>query len=190
MSINVLPGGEARALLECLWTGSRKAGVNVGGCSGVEGSLASMLLLPVLKLICCLGVTGCSKSHCPQWLFQETLICHLGILGSPLADPSPRSKWYPSLSAATGCPENLPPLLAPCYRNWGLWSLPCCCLLCPISGSVSSCPAYRFLRRQVRWSGTPIFWRISHSLLWSTQSKTIVVNETKVKNHAITYLSG
>ena len=35
-------------------------------------------------------------------------------------------------------------------------------------------PAYRFLRRQVRWSGIPISWRIVHSLLWSTQSKAIV----------------
>jgi len=32
-------------------------------------------------------------------------------------------------------------------------------------------PAYRFLKRQVRWSGIPISFRIFHSLLWSTQSK-------------------
>ena len=30
-------------------------------------------------------------------------------------------------------------------------------------------PAYRFLRRQVRWSGIPISLRIFHSLSWSTQ---------------------
>ena len=28
---------------------------------------------------------------------------------------------------------------------------------------------YRFPRRQVKWSGSPISWRIFHSLLWSTQ---------------------
>ena len=38
--------------------------------------------------------------------------------------------------------------------------------------TVASWPAYRFLRRQVRWSGIPISWRIFHSLLWSTQSKS------------------
>ena len=38
--------------------------------------------------------------------------------------------------------------------------------------TVASWPAYRFIRRQVRWSGIPISWRILHSLLWSTQSKT------------------
>ena len=31
--------------------------------------------------------------------------------------------------------------------------------------TVASWPAYTFLRRQVRWSGIPISWRIFHSLL-------------------------
>ena len=42
---------------------------------------------------------------------------------------------------------------------------------CPVL-TVASWPAYRFLKRQVRWSGIPIAWRIS-SLLWSTQSKAL-----------------
>ena len=32
--------------------------------------------------------------------------------------------------------------------------------------TVAAWPAYRFLRRQVRWSGIPASWRIFHSLLW------------------------
>ena len=43
---------------------------------------------------------------------------------------------------------------------------------CPVL-TVASWPAYRFLRRQVRWSGIPISLRIYHSLLWSTQSKAL-----------------
>ena len=39
--------------------------------------------------------------------------------------------------------------------------------------TVASWPAYRFLRKQVRWSGIPISFRIFHSLLWSTQSKAL-----------------
>ena len=35
---------------------------------------------------------------------------------------------------------------------------------CPVL-TVASWPAYRFLRRQIRWSGIPISWRIFHSLL-------------------------
>ena len=34
----------------------------------------------------------------------------------------------------------------------------------------ASWPAYRFLKRQVRWSGIPISFRIFHSLLWSTHT--------------------
>ena len=38
-----------------------------------------------------------------------------------------------------------------------------------------------FCRRQVRWSGIPIYLIISHNLLWSTQSKGFsVVNEAEV----------
>ena len=36
--------------------------------------------------------------------------------------------------------------------------------------SIASWPAYRFLRKQVRWSGIPISLRIFHSLLWPTHS--------------------
>ena len=39
--------------------------------------------------------------------------------------------------------------------------------------TVAFWPAYRFIRRQVKWSAIPISWRIFHSLLWSTQSKAL-----------------
>ena len=35
--------------------------------------------------------------------------------------------------------------------------------------TVASWPTYRFLRREVRWSGTPTSLRTFHSLLWSTR---------------------
>ena len=38
---------------------------------------------------------------------------------------------------------------------------------CPVL-TVASWPAYRFLKRRVRWSGIPISWKIFHSILWST----------------------
>ena len=43
---------------------------------------------------------------------------------------------------------------------------------CPVL-TVASWPAYRFLKRQVRWSGICISFRIFHSLLWSTQLKAL-----------------
>ena len=53
------------------------------------------------------------------------------------------------------------------FLIWNKFAFPCSVL------TVVSWPAYRFLRRQVRWCGIPISWRISHSLLWSTQSKAL-----------------
>ena len=43
---------------------------------------------------------------------------------------------------------------------------------CPVL-TITSWPAYRFLKRQVRWSDIPISFGIFHSLLWSTQSKAL-----------------
>ena len=39
-----------------------------------------------------------------------------------------------------------------------------CVVPCPVL-TVASWPAYRFLKKQVRWSDIPISWRIFHSLL-------------------------
>ena len=39
--------------------------------------------------------------------------------------------------------------------------------------TVASWPTYRFLGRQVSWSGIPIFLRVFHHLLWSTHSKVL-----------------
>ena len=46
---------------------------------------------------------------------------------------------------------------------------------CPFL-TVASWPAYRFLRRQVRWSGIPVSWRNFHGLLLSTQSKALALS--------------
>ena len=48
--------------------------------------------------------------------------------------------------------------------------------------TVASWPTYKFLRRQVRWSGSSISLRIFHSLLWSTQKSHL---ESSEKNFQI-----
>ena len=53
------------------------------------------------------------------------------------------------------------------FPTWNQSVVPCTVT------TVASWPAYRFLKRQVRWSGIPISFRIFHSLLWSTQSKAL-----------------
>ena len=62
--------------------------------------------------------------------------------------------------------ENIQPWHTP-FPIWNQSVVPCLVL------TIASWPAYRFLRRQVRWSGIPISWRIFHSSLWSTESKAL-----------------
>ena len=51
---------------------------------------------------------------------------------------------------------------------------------CPVL-TVASWPAYRFLRRQVRWPSTPINLRIFYSLLWFFTVKGFsIVNEAEI----------
>ena len=62
--------------------------------------------------------------------------------------------------------DNIQPWCTP-FPIWNQSVVPCPVL------TAASWPAYRFLKRQVRWSGIPISLRIFSSLLWSTQSKAL-----------------
>ena len=57
--------------------------------------------------------------------------------------------------------NNIQPWCTP-FPNWNQSIVPCVAL------TVASWPAYRYLRRQVRWSGIPISLRVFHCLLWFT----------------------
>ena len=59
--------------------------------------------------------------------------------------------------------DNIQPWRTP-FLIWCQSIVPCLVL------TVASWPAYKFLKRQVSWSGISISFRISHSLLWSMQS--------------------
>ena len=62
--------------------------------------------------------------------------------------------------------DNIWPWRTP-FPIWNQPLVPCpvlnCCFL----------TSYRFLKKQVRWSGIPVSFRIFYSLLWSTQSKAL-----------------
>ena len=60
------------------------------------------------------------------------------------------------------------------FPIWNQSVVPCLVL------TVASWPAYRFLRRQVRWSGILISLGIFYCLLWSTVKGFSIVNETEV----------
>ena len=67
--------------------------------------------------------------------------------------------------------DNIQPWHIP-FLTWNQFVVPCPVL------TVASWPAYKCPRRQERWFSIPIS-RIFHSLLWSTQSKALVVNEAE-----------
>ena len=69
--------------------------------------------------------------------------------------------------------DNKQPWCAP-YPIWNQSIVPCPVL------TVASWPAYRFLKRWVRWSGIPISLRVFHSSLWSTVKGFGIVNKAKV----------
>ena len=62
--------------------------------------------------------------------------------------------------------DNIQPWHTP-FPIWNQSVVPCPVL------TVAFWPAYRFLKRQVRWSGIPISFKIFYSLLRSIQSKVL-----------------
>ena len=98
--------------------------------------------------------------------YLRSLIFLPAILIPVCASSSPTFHMIYSALKLNKRGDNIRPWCTP-FPIWNQPVVPCLVL------TVASWPDYRFLRRQVRWSGIPISWRIFHSLLWSTQSKTL-----------------
>ena len=103
----------------------------------------------------------------------------LQSMGSLESDTTERLHFHFSLSC-TG-EGNGNPLQCSCLENPRAWGA-CWAAVYGVAqsrtrlkrlSSSSSRPAYRFLKRQIRWSGIPTSFRIFHSLLWPTQSKAL-----------------
>ena len=69
--------------------------------------------------------------------------------------------------------DNIQPWHAP-FPIWNQSVVPC-----PVR-TVASLPAYRFLRRQVRWSGIPISFRIFQFIVIHTVKGFSIVNDAEV----------
>ena len=83
------------------------------------------------------------------------------ILILPCASSSPAFLMMYSAYRLNKHGDNIQPWHTP-FPIWNQSIVPCPVL------TVASGPAYKFLRRQIKWSGIPISLRIFHSLLWST----------------------
>ena len=67
--------------------------------------------------------------------------------------------------------------MQPWHTAFAVWNQPVAPRPIP---TVASWPAYRFLRRQVRWSGIPISWRIFQFVVVHTFKGFGVVNKAEV----------
>ena len=98
--------------------------------------------------------------------YLRLLIFHPAILISACASSSPAFLMMYTTYKLNKQGDNIQPWRTPLpIQNKSV-------VPCPVL-SVSSWPAYRFLKRQIRWSGIPISFRIFHSFLWSTLSKAL-----------------
>ena len=90
------------------------------------------------------------------------LIFLLAILIPVCASSSPTFRMMYSAYKLNKQGDNIQPWHTP-FPIWNQSVVPCPVL------TVASWPGYRFLKRQVKWSGIPISFRIFLSLLWSPQ---------------------
>ena len=98
--------------------------------------------------------------------YLRLLIFLLSILIPPCASSSPEFLMMYSAYKWNKQGDNIQPGHTP-FLIWNQSAVPCPTLTVP------SWPAYRFLKRQVMWSGFPIFRIIVQSLLWYTQLKAL-----------------
>ena len=93
--------------------------------------------------------------------YLRLLIFLLAILIPARASSSPVVHMMYSAYKLNKQGDNIQPWHTP-FPVWNQSFFPCPVL------TVASWPAYRFLKKQVRWSGIPISFRIFHSFLCST----------------------
>ena len=104
-----------------------------------------------------------------SFAYLSLLIFLLAILIPAYASLSPEFCVMYSAYKLNKQGDNIQPWCAP----FPIWNQSV--FSCPVL-TVASWPAYRFLKRQVRWPDISIPFRIFHSLfyfLWSTQSKAL-----------------
>ena len=114
----------------------------------------------------CFSSSSLSPLRVVSSAYLRLLIFLLAILIPAFASSHPAFHMMYSAWKLTKQGDNIQPWRTP-FPVWNQSVIPCPVL------TVASWPAYGFLKRQVRWSGISLSFRIFHSLLWSTQSKAL-----------------
>ena len=97
----------------------------------------------------------------------------LAILIPACASSSPVFLMMYSIYKLNNQDDNIQPWRTP-FLIWNQSAVPCPVL------NVASWPAYRFLRRQVRWSGIPVSFRIFQFVVIHTVKGFAIVNNAEV----------
>ena len=105
--------------------------------------------------------------------YLRLLIFFLTILIPACTSPSPAFCMMYSACKLNKQGDNIKPWCTP-FPIWNQSVFPCAFL------TVASWPAYRFLKRQVRWSDIPICWRIFQFVAIHIVKGFGVVNKAKV----------
>ena len=105
--------------------------------------------------------------------YLRLLIFLLAILILACASSSPALHVMYFANKLNKQGDNVQPWCTP-FLIWNQSVIPCPVL------TVASWPAYKFLRRQVRWSGIPISWRIFQFVVIHTVKGFGIVNEAEV----------
>ena len=105
--------------------------------------------------------------------YLRLLIFLLAILIPACASSSPTFFMMYSAYKLNKQDDNIQPW----HTHFPIWNqsgVPCLVL------TIASWPAYRFLRRQVRWSGIPISWRIFQFVVIYTGKGFGIINKAEV----------
>ena len=115
-------------------------------------------------------------------VYLRLLIFPLAMLIPACVSSSPAFHMMDSAYKLNKQGDNIEPWDTP-FPIWNQSVVPCPVL------TVASWPAYRFLRRQVRWSGIPISWRLFHSLWKYTHAHICAHTCTHMHTHICTQAS-
>ena len=139
------------AMIWAVWTLSFKPTFSLSSFPFIK-RLFSSFLLSVIRVV--------------SSAYLRLLIFLLAILIPPCASSSPAFHMIYSAFKLNKHGDSIQPWLTP-LSVWNQY------IVSFLALTVASCPACRFLRRQVRCTDIPNPWRIFHSFLWSTQSKAL-----------------
>ena len=137
-------------------------------CHGVMGPDAMILVFWMLSFMSTFSLSSfifnkrlfsssLSAIRVASSAYVRLLIFLPAILIPACASPSPAFLMMYSAYKLNKQGDNIQPWCTP-FPIWNQSVVPCPVL------TVASWPAYRFLKRQVRWSAIPISWRMFHSL--------------------------